>query len=76
MFTGYVKGFVIRSVEVAAVGNISSTVYVDRYSKSYKTPSSNSELRVELKHELLGGETNIPSGTVIELTIVNNRIIL
>ena len=75
-FTGYVKDYLVRSVEVALVGNLSSTVYVDRYSKTIKTPANTSVLRVELKHELLDGETNIPSGTVIRLSIMNNYIVL
>ena len=76
VLTDRVKDHLIRSVEVSLEGNVSSTVYVDRYSKTIKSPASNSELRIVLKHELLGGETNIPSGTVIKLAILNNRIIL
>lgn len=75
VLTGYVNDYLVRSLEVALVGNVSSTVYVDRYSKSLKTPASTSELRIELKHELLGGETNIPSGSVIQLSLMNNSII-
>ena len=76
VLTDRVKDHLIRSVEVSLEGNVSSTVYVDRYSKTIKSPASNSELRIVLKHELLSAETNIPSGSVIKLTIMNNRIII
>ena len=71
----YIKCIEVSVDESSSNSYIQSQVYVDRFSKHVKNHPTDSELRVVLKYEFLGGETSIPSGTVLRLLILNNKII-
>ena len=78
---GYVQDHFISNLDVAVDQSdvnsyISSVVYVGRVSKHYKQSPTESEVRIVLKKEDLGGETFIPSGSKIVLTIQNNKLII
>ena len=78
---GYVQDHFLSNLDVAVDQSdvnsyISSIVYVERVSKHYKQSPTESEIRIVLKNEFLGGETFIPSGTKIVLTLQNNKLII
>ena len=55
-------------------GYTESMVYVDRIQKNVRKNES-AKIRIVLKMELLDSETEIPNGTVLQLTVRNQLMI-